>query len=249
MTKALLITAYPNVGSKIIEQRIGGYRDEVVEVGISGLRELLENGLSKSGFNEIYVSGMYHFFCAEVYHWLCKYKRKHKQEDLPPTILGGAAPTMNPNPYLEMFDNIALGECDFMEMDLPVSTPNPFHENRNGKESKSESEKDRTRIVKFTAPGKHLSKPVVVTKYGNSKIGRMEKEIEVTRGCKHRCHFCPIPRIYQHKEQHVGTVIDAIAQAPDAYWNFVSADIFGYSGFPEIVDFCYDNKIKIRGTE
>jgi len=206
------------VGSEIIRRRIASQNVKVVEVGIPQLRcdPATSRPLDLSTFDKIYVSGMYPFFCAEAYHWLHKYNTEGKQ-----VILGGAAPTANPNAYLEMFDQIALGECDYM--DLPLSR----------------------KISGFTAP--FLSPPLVVTK--DSKIGQMEKEIEVTRGCKHWCHFCPIPRIYKYKEQSVSRILDLLSEAPNAYWNFVSADIFGYSGFSKIVDFCYDNKIKVRGTE
>jgi Fe-S oxidoreductase len=218
MNRSLLITAYPTVGSEIIRRRIANYGREVVEVGIPQLRcdPATSRPLDLSLFDTIYVSGMYPFFCAEAYHWLHKFGTEGKQ-----IILGGSAPTVNPNAYLEMFDQIALGECDYI--DLPL----------------------RHKISRFTAP--YLSPPLVVSK--DSKIAYGEGEIEVSRGCKHRCHFCPIPRIYKYKEQSVSRILDLLSEVPDAYWNFVSADIFGYSGFSKIVDFCYENDIKIRGSE
>lgn len=226
MSKSLLITAYPTVGSEIIRRRIENHGDgnEVVRVSIPQLRcdPATSQPLNLSQFNRIYVSGMYPFFCAEVYHWLYKIPEASIAEGKQ-VILGGSAPTINPNAYLEMYDNLALGECD--NIDFPL----------------------RDKISRFTAP--HLVSPLVIHKESKVFHSGGESEIEVTRGCKHRCHFCPIPHLYRYKEQPVSSILNAISEDPGAHWNFVSADIFGYSGFAKIVDFCFENKIKIRGTE
>jgi hypothetical protein len=59
--------------------------------------------------------------------------------------------------------------------------------------------------------------------------------------------------VYKYKEQSVSRILDLLSEVPNAYWNFVSADIFSFaernSGFSKIIDFCYENGIKIRGTE
>ncbi len=176
----------------------------------------------------------------------------------PILIAGGPAITANPEPILEIFDLVFIGEFEsvaekFLNTlidseeqcinDSIITIPG-FHD------SDSYSESVKPLITPQLDAVNYPTAQVRPISSHPKKKGTLDGFfLQVSRGCPHGCHYCLISKIFRpHRERSLNKLEEIILEGTEKtktnYFSLIGSSTADYSRINELINFFNDNKIR-----
>jgi radical SAM superfamily enzyme YgiQ (UPF0313 family) len=176
----------------------------------------------------------------------------------PLLIAGGPSISANPEPVLEIFDYIFLGEFetvseDFLEglmnskyTDFPdvVSSLPGFYSSSNYSPSATAIITPDLNSVNYPTA---QVRPIISRQ--PKKIGLDGFFLQVSRGCPHGCHFCLIRKVFKpHRERSFSLLKHIITAGKNKtqtnHFSLIGSSTADYSQIYDLIEFLIEKKIK-----
>ncbi|MCK4847650.1 MAG: radical SAM protein [Candidatus Heimdallarchaeota archaeon] len=176
----------------------------------------------------------------------------------PLLIAGGPAITANPEPILEVFDLVFIGEFESVaenfiktlidsehtSLDESIASIPGFHD------INSYSESVKPLITPHLDAVNYPTAQVRPISHNLKKSGTLDGFfLQVSRGCPHGCHYCLISKIFRpHRERSLNKLEEIILEGKNRtktnYFSLIGSSTADYSRINELLNFFNDNKLR-----
>ncbi len=177
-------------------------------------------------------------------------KKEREKGNFPLFFCGGIFPTMNPAPFLEIFDAVFVGEGEKMiDSFETISKMNSFEEIFEFLEEKDfvfAKNKETATILRAENEGFCVSSNEFLHKQGNLFGNRFL--IELNRSCTDRCSFCAASFVYKtYREANKKKVLKLVETAvlKGEALGLMGTSLNAVSYFDEILDFVISKRGKL----
>ena len=175
----------------------------------------------------------------------------------PLIIAGGPVITANPEPILEIFDFVFIGEFESVGESF-IKTLLDSEQNSLGESIASIP--GFHDINSYSKSVKPLITPQLdAVNYPTAQVRPLSKQkkkgildgffLQVSRGCPHGCHYCLISKIFRpHRERSLEKLVEIILKGKEStetdYFSLIGSSTADYSKINELLNFFNDNKLR-----